>query len=381
MRATISGREVCLRLGVDIGGSDIKFGATNLRADQCLLGELVKRPSITEAGPRATVGQIIDGIRTVLDQLAANWSDVADISVTVPCPCSRNGTIIEATNLGTNDTKELWKVPFGELLAARIQEESGFDIPVFACNDANAAGQDDDFVRYGLDASHRTSIFVTTGTGLGGCVMVNGAVFFGRGQAGELGHVKLAVPARYRKRFAEETNPQCGCGGFQCAEAIASLTGLTRRIVWALSDAGTVTIQRELNARGERLNQDVVDRLREYLKQGPKQAAYHVRTFADRDQDAFCRWLLEDWAIMIGLLFASLAPVLHPDLLIIGGGLTEMSASGREWFIGAVRQVYAEVNAQHSFVTEPGNCEIVWSVSQDQGWRGAILMGIRARQA
>lgn len=84
---------------------------------------------------------------------------------------------------------------------------------------------------------------------------------------------------------------------------------------------------------------------------------------------------------MIGLLFASVSPILHPDLLIIGGGLTEISSAGKEWFIGVVRRVYAEVNAQHSFLTQPGNCEIVWSVSQDQGWRGAILMGIRAKQA
>jgi glucokinase len=380
-RATIDGREVCLRLGVDMGGSDIKFGATNLKADLSLLSELVKRPSSTDEGPQATIAQIIDGISAVLEQLAAHWSDVADISVTVPCPCARDGTIIEATNLGTDDTKELWKVPFGELLAESVQEESGAKIPVFACNDANAAGQDDDFVRFGLDASRRTGVFITTGTGLGGCVMVNGAVFFGRGQAGELGHVKPAVPAQYQQRFAEQSNPQCGCGGFQCTEATASLTGLTRRIAWALSDQGIAVIEQELLVASQQIDRDVVGRLRKYLEESPKQAAYHVRTFADRDQDAFCRWLLEDWAIMIGLLFASVAPILHPDLLIIGGGLTEISSAGKEWFIGVVRRVYAEVNAQHSFLTQPGNCEIVWSVSQDQGWRGAILMGIRAKQA
>ena len=364
-----------------MGGSDIKFGATNLKADQSLLDKLVKRPSQADEGPQATVAQIVDGISAVLAQLDANWSDVADISVTVPCPCSREGTIIEATNLGTDETKALWTGPFGELLAARVEEESGIEIPVFACNDANAAGQDDDFVRFGLDASRRTSVFITTGTGLGGCVMVNGAVFFGRGQAGELGHVKPAMPAKYQQRFAEDPNPQCGCGGYQCAEATASLTGLTKRIGWALSDSGIAVIEQTLAAEGKRLNPDVIEQLRGFLQQGPKQAGYQVRTFADRDQDAFCRWLLEDWAIMIGLLFASVAPILHPDLLIIGGGMTEMSTAGKEWFIDVVQRVYAEVNTQHSFDTEAGNCEIVWSASQDQGWRGAILMGIRAKQA
>ncbi|MCH2114254.1 MAG: hypothetical protein MK171_05010, partial [Pirellulales bacterium] len=88
-----------------------------------------------------------------------------------------------------------------------------------------------------------------------------------------------------------------------------------------------------------------------------------------------------DWAIMIGALFASIAPVLHPNLFVIGGGLTEMSESARAWFLQVVQRVYDETNAQRCFNSEPGNCEIVWSASTDQGWRGAVLMGMRARGA
>jgi glucokinase len=376
-----------LRIGVDIGGNDIKFGATNLDADQVLLPELVKRPSLAKDGPQQTIAQVLNGIQAVLAQLGAGWTDVADIAVTVPCPCTPEGLIIEATNLGTPETKRAWQVPFGEYLAAAVRQASGLEIPVFACNDANAAGQDDDFVRYGLDAGRRTSVFITTGTGLGGCIMINGSVHFGVGQAGELGHVKPALPAQYRDRFADDPNPQCGCGGYQCVEAWAALKGLIRRVTWAVTDAGAAHIEKDLASRGERLSGQVLARLRALHAESPQRAAYEVRTFADRDQDALSRWLLEDWAIMIGVLFANLAPVVHPDLFIIGGGMTEMSDAGREWFISVVRRVYSEVNAQACFMPEaskePGSsgCEIVWSVSRDQGWRGAILMGMRARPA
>ena len=115
----------------------------------------------------------------------------------------------------------------------------------------NAAGQDDDFIRYGLSNAPRTSIFITTGTGLGGCVITDGNIFYGRGQAGELGHLKIAIPAAYANRFSADPNPACGCGGFQCVESRASLTGLIRRISWALSEPGTALIRSELEADGK----------------------------------------------------------------------------------------------------------------------------------
>jgi predicted NBD/HSP70 family sugar kinase len=151
-----------------------------------------------------------------------------------------------------------------------------------------------------------------------------------------------------------------------------------RRIGWALSDEGLALIGAELAARGQTVDPATIAQLQALYQQGAKQAAYQVRTFADAGEDAFCRWLLEDWAIMIGALFASLAPVLHPGLFVIGGGLTEMSEGARAWFLEAVQASYDAINTQGCFASRPGNCEIAWSQSTDQGWRGAILMGMRA---
>jgi glucokinase len=375
---SVDGRSVCLRIGVDMGGSDIKFGVTNLDADLILLPDLVKLPSLSQEGPQQTIGQIITGIEAVLTGLGATWAQVADVAVTVPCPCSPTGVILEVTNLGTPATKHLWEVPFGELLAKAVAGKAGCAIPVFACNDANAAGQDDDFIRYGLKTDPRTSVFITTGTGLGGCIIADGSVFYGLGQAGELGHLKIAVPAAYANRYSADPHPACGCGGSQCVETRASLTGLIRRITWALSEPGLALIGKELEAAGKQIDPQVIAKLQELYQVAPKRAAYEVRTFADAGKDAFCRWLLEDWAIMIGALFASIGPVLHPNLFIIGGGLTEMSGEARGWFLQVVQRAYDTTNAQRCFASEAGNCEIVWSESADQGWRGAILMGMRA---
>ena len=62
----MSGRNIPIRIGIDIGGSDIKFGATNLAADKLLLDELVKRPSLATEGPDRTIAQVLDGIQAVL---------------------------------------------------------------------------------------------------------------------------------------------------------------------------------------------------------------------------------------------------------------------------------------------------------------------------
>jgi len=373
----VAGRTVRLRLGVDLGGNDIKLGATDLDAETILTPELVKRPSLTAEGPDRTASQVLDGAKAVLQQLGAKWEDVADIAVTVPCPCTPDGVILQSMNLGTPETAELWTAPFGDFVAAAVKASAGVEIPVFACNDANAAAQDDDFARFGLDASPRTSVFITSGTGLGGCVLINGSVHYGKGQAGELGHLKVAIPPQHAERFTDDPAPRCGCGAVQCAEARASLTALRRRVVWATSERGAALIRRDLESRGETYDEATMRTLRELASADAKRAAYEVRNFADQHDDAIGKWLLEEWAIVYGLLFASIAPVLHPDRFIIGGGLTEMSPKARDWFIDVARRAYGEANQQVSFDTEPGNCEIVWSVSRDQGWRGAILMAIR----
>jgi glucokinase len=377
-KEVIHGRSVCIRIGVDLGGSDVKLGATDLTGSKLLLPELVKCASLTQEGPQKTIGQIIYGLQAVLDLCGGNWNDIADIAVTVPCPCSSDGLILNVPNLGTPETKHLWQVPFGDLLAAEVEKTAGVAIPVFACNDANAAGQDEDFERFGISTQQRTTVFATTGTGLGGCIIANGSVFFGLGQAGELGHMKIAVPAACAERFAADPHPTCGCGAKQCVESRASLSGLIRRITWALSDEGAAAIRKDLESRGQKFNPEVFARLEELHKDGAKRAAYEVRTFADQHKDPFCRWLLDDWAIMFGALFATVAPVLHPDLFILGGGLTEMSVEAKEWFLRVVKESYAAINKQGCFDSQPGNCDIQWSVSRDQGWRGAILMAMRA---
>jgi glucokinase len=379
-RQVSAGRNVAIRIGIDLGGSDIKLGATNLSGDQILTPELVKCASLSQEGPQKTISQMIAGIESVLDKVSCSWSDLADVAVTVPCPCSADGLILNVPNLGTPETRHLWQVPFGDLLAEGIATSAGVAIPVFACNDANAAGQDEDFTRFGSSTSPRTTVFATTGTGLGGCIVVNGSVFFGLGQAAELGHMKIAVPAAYAERFAADPFPSCGCGAKQCVESRASLSGLVRRITWALSEQGQALIGKDLEVRGQKINSEVVTRLQELHRESAKRAAYEVRTFADQQKDPFCRWLLDDWAIMFGSMFASVAAVLHPDMFIIGGGLTEMSHEAKDWFIGTVKQAYGVVNKQGCFDSAPGNCEIQWSVSRDQGWRGAILMAMRARQ-
>ena len=374
----LHGRNVSIRIGVDLGGSDVKLGATDLSAEQVLTPELVKCASLSHEGPQKTIHQIIGGIQAVLDKIGAQWSDIADIAVTVPCPCSSAGLILNVPNLGTPETKHLWHVPFGDLLATEVKKTAGCAIPVFACNDANAAGQDEDFERYGTSTTPRTTVFATTGTGLGGCIIANGKVFFGLGQAGELGHMKIAVPAAHAERFAADPHPTCGCGAKQCVESRASLSGLIRRITWALSDAGAAVIRKDLESRGQSIDPEVFACLQTLHAEGAKRAAYEVRTFADQRQDSFCRWLLDDWAIMFGALFAAVAAVLHPDLFIVGGGLTEMSPEAKDWFLQTVKKSYATVNKQGCFESQQGNCDIQWSVSQDQGWRGAILMAMRA---
>ena len=97
-------------------------------------------------------------------------------------------------------------------LRAWLSEAFG-GLPVVLDNDANAAAWGE--WRYGYGFSDM--IFITIGTGLGSGLMVDNRLCRGRGQAGELGHVRL-----YPQGWS------CGCGRLGCAEAYVSGRGLLR---------------------------------------------------------------------------------------------------------------------------------------------------------
>src|SRR5665647_1116852 len=175
--------------------------------------------------------------------------------------------------------------------------ESVLDLPVLIENDANAAAWGE--FRFGAAADVDDMVLVTVGTGIGGGIVVDGVLMRGAfGVAAELGHMRV-VPDGIR----------CGCGNRGCWEQYASGNALVRE-ARELIDSGT--------PRAARLS--------ELCAGDPAALSGPDVTRAAVEGDPAAVELLADLGTWIGEGVASVAAILDPALIVLGGGVSEAGA-------------------------------------------------------
>jgi glucokinase len=167
-------------IGIDIGGTNTKYGMVNHRGEIIEKGELK-----TDAYP--TIEEFIDALyNTLMPIIEANSKDgsVKGIGVGAPNGNFYTGTIEYAPNLH-------WKgvIPVTQLVTER------FGLPSSLTNDANAAAVGE--MMYGAARGMRDFIMITLGTGVGSGIVANGQLIYGHdGFAGELGHTTIIPGGR-----------------------------------------------------------------------------------------------------------------------------------------------------------------------------------------
>ena len=180
-------------------------------------------------------------------------------------------------------------------LKARL--ESVLDLPVIIENDASAAAWGE--FRFGAAAEVDDMVLLTVGTGIGGGIVVDGVLMHGAfGVAAELGHMRV-VPDGLR----------CGCGNCGCWEQYASGSALVREA-------------RELVASGT----PHAARLSELCAGDPAALSGPDVTRAAAEGDPAAVELLADLGAWIGEGVASVAAILDPELIVLGGGVSEVGA-------------------------------------------------------
>jgi glucokinase len=184
-------------IGVDLGGTNIKSAVVDEHGT--VLRRLVV-PTEANQGQAHVIDQIALAVNQVRDECDAN---VIALGAGAPGPMNwQTGVVYSPPNLPG------WKnVP----LADEISKRTG--LPAFVDNDANVACWGEFYAGAGKEA-HTLCCF-TLGTGVGGGIVVDGALVRGiDGTAGELGHICVMRDGR-----------ACGCGARGCLEAYASVTG------------------------------------------------------------------------------------------------------------------------------------------------------------
>jgi glucokinase len=263
-----------LACGIDVGGTKIAGAVVDV--DGTILEESrVESPaSDVEAIEQAIAGLVADlRTRHAVERVGVGAAGYVDAG---------RARVLFAPNLAWRD------------LDLRAELEEHIDLPVVIENDANSAAWGE--FAFGAGADVDDLLMVTVGTGVGGGLVLDGELYRGAfGVAAEIGHLRV-VPDGHL----------CGCGKRGCLEQYASGSALVR-------EARTAATGRSAQASWllERAGGDPVGIT------GP------LITAAAQDGDPFAVELLASVARWLGAGIASLAAVLDPAAVVIGGGVSE----------------------------------------------------------
>ena len=218
--------------------------------------------------------------RLVAELRDASPAGVAAVGVGVPGLVDVDGVLRVAPNLpGVAD-----------LSLREVLEERFPGSPVRIENDASCAGWAEN--RVGAARGADDAVLVTLGTGIGGGIVVGGALLRGaHGFAGEVGHMVV-----------DPNGPPCPCGKRGCWERFASGSGLGR-----LAREGA-------HARP-------TGRMVELAGGDPEAVRGEHVTRAAAEGDESALEVMRAFAWWLGLGLANLADVFDPELFVLGGGL------------------------------------------------------------
>jgi len=189
-----------LAIGIDIGGTNTKYGIVNHR------GEILEKGDLrTDTYPK--VEEFVDALYKAVSPIIKKYTgekSIKGIGIGAPNGNPFSGTIEYAPNLR-------WRgvIPLCELVTAK------FKMPSVINNDAKSAAIGE--MTYGAARGMKDFIMITLGTGVGSGIVVNGQIVYGHdGFAGELGHTTIRPGGR--------KHPGTGMHG--TVETYASATGI-----------------------------------------------------------------------------------------------------------------------------------------------------------
>lgn len=256
-------------LGIDIGGTGIKFGVV---ADDYAILKSCAIPT----GARRDVTAIIDDIIATARALQKEYA-FDRIGIGTPGDIdSEHGVCRRAANLPYDNT------PVGQMVSDAL------GLPVYIANDATAALYGEIYAGAGKD--YRNIIMLTLGTGVGGGIAINGQPYLGsKGYGGELGHMVIKYDGL-----------PCPCGLTGCLEQYASVTALIRQAKEAMQE-NPGSILASLNSEN-----------------------FSAREiFAAKEKGCpVAKAVIDQYAQYVAIGINSLENIFQPDAYIIGGAIS-----------------------------------------------------------
>ena len=264
-----------LTVGVDVGGTKVLGGVVDASGKVLATS---RRDTPREGGSELT-------------------KTIAEVALELMQEHSITAVGVSAAGFVSSDRKTMLATPNiadwnGVQLDVELTKLIG--LPVVIENDANAAAWGE--AKFGAGRNQAHMMMLTIGTGVGGGIVVNNELYRGAfGIAAEFGHLRV-VPEGHL----------CGCGARGCFEQYASGSALRRHAREAIS--ASPDLARNLLARGD----GTIDGL-----------TGQAITDAAREGDAVALAAFQTTAQYLGAGIASLAVLLDPSCVVIGGGVVD----------------------------------------------------------
>jgi len=281
-------------LAIDLGGTKI---IAAIISDK---GEMMAREyyfTLAEEGPQPVIGRLFSAIDRLLGSVNLDSSQLHSISLAVAGAIDlEKGLVTLSPNL-----------PGWHNIPLRDMVKDKYRVDTFLLNDASAAALGEHHIGVGRGVNNL--ILLTLGTGIGGGIIINGELYWGRcGSAGEIGHTTIDV-----------NGPGCSCGNVGCLEMLASGTAIAQEAIRRIS-------------QGERSS------LTEVVEGKVGNITAREVSLAARNGDSLASEVVSRAATYLGVAMVNLVNIFNPEMIIIGGGMAPMG----DLLLDTARQVVEE---------------------------------------
>jgi glucokinase len=312
-------------IGVDLGGTNIKFGIVSERGKILQKGIL---PAQTKMGRGAILNNVNKAVRESLAFVREKKLKIKGIGVGSPGTVNLNTGKIEGS---CPNLPQMVNVNLKSWLSR------SFEFPIYVDNDTNVMALAES--KFGAAKGYKDAFCLTLGTGIGGGIILDGKLFHGSSFAGaEFGHMTICYNGR-----------KCKCGGIGCLEMYASAPAMVRDARWLL----------------RRDRKSIIRRL---IHNDPSKLTTEIIFEAERKGDTSACTVINQSCAYLGAGIASAVNLLNPQVVVIGGGVSEGGLS-------FIRRIEKEVK-KRAFPSATKNLKVMKAkLGNDAGFIGAAMLG------
>lgn len=264
-------------IGIDMGATHVTMVLADCSAR--VLREEEEPLSIHE-GPEICLRIVNRLVNRVLSEEGITLDQIGAVGVGVPGPVIAETGVVSGPPI----------MPGWDGYPIKDSLQNLWHCPVSVSNDAELGALGE--WAYGVGREVNNVVYIKVGTGIGAGLLLNGQIYRGvTGTAGEIGHITI-----------DEDGPVCTCGNRGCLEAVAGGGAIAKRAVTAIQH-GQRTRLVDIHPVERITARDVVA--------------------AARRGDLFAQQLITDAGRHLGTAIASLVNLVNPEMVVIGGGMSQ----------------------------------------------------------